>query len=150
MTRLRTTLNRLRRRHDRGALEIELAGITLIVMGLLYVIVYAGRLGLAQLTVQDAATQAGRAASSARTAADATAAAQDVVDSTIASGWVQCDPELTMDTAAFSSDPGTPSEVTGTLRCVVDMHDVAVAGVPASVTLSCDFSSPLDTFREHQ
>jgi len=43
---------------------------------------------------------------------------------------------------------GTPATVTATVRCVVNLADLAVPGVPGARTVTATASSPVDTFRE--
>ena len=57
---------------------------------------------------------------------------------------------VTVDTAGFAAPVGTPATVTATVRCVVNLADLAVPGVPGTRTVTATASSPVDTFRERQ
>ena len=45
---------------------------------------------------------------------------------------------------------GTPAADTASVRCVVNLADLAVPGVPGTRTVTATASSPVDTFRERQ
>lgn len=133
-----------RLRDERGSAAAELVlGAPLMVLLLLFV-VFCGRLATAQMRINDVAHQAVRAATSARTAAQATAAAHETAASALAASGVTCRSlAVAIDPAGFR--PG--STVTATVSCTVDLKDLSGLGVPGSRTLSCSFSSVIDTWR---
>lgn len=133
-----------RLRDERGSAAAELVlGAPLMILLLLFV-VFCGRLATAQMRINDVAHQAVRAATSARTAAQATAAAHETAASALAASGVTCRSlAVAIDSAGFR--PG--STVTATVSCTVDLKDLSGLGVPGSRTLSCSFSSVIDSWR---
>ena len=136
---------------ERGSAALEAAiGLPafLLFVGL---IIFAGRVAIATQAVDSAATQAARTASIARTAADAGATARSAATSSLTSQQVNCvSTAVTVDTAGFAAPVGTPATVTATVRCMVNLADLAVPGVPGTRTVTATASSPVDTFRERQ
>ena len=136
---------------ERGSAALEAAiGLPafLLFVGL---IIFAGRVAIATQAVDSAATQAARTASIARTATDAGATARSAATSSLTSLRVNCvSTAVTVDTAGFAAPVGTPATVTATVRCVVNLADLAVPGVPGTRTVTATASSPVDTFRERQ
>jgi len=136
---------------ERGSAALEAAiGLPafLLFVGL---IIFAGRVAIATQAVDSAATQAARTASIARTATDAGATARSAATSSLTSQRVNCvSTAVTVDTAGFAAPVGTPATVTATVRCVVNLADLAVPGVPGTRTVTATASSPIDTFRERQ
>ena len=136
---------------ERGSAALEAAiGLPafLLFVGL---IIFAGRVAIATQAVDSAATQAARTASIARTATDAGATARSTATSSLTSQRVNCvSTTVTVDTAGFAAPVGTPATVTATVRCVVNLADLAVPGVPGTRTVTATASSPVDTYRERQ
>lgn len=136
---------------ERGSAALEAAiGLPafLLFVGL---IIFAGRVAIATQAVDSAATQAARTASIARTATDAGATARSAATASLTSQSVNCvSTAVTVDTAGFAAPVGTPATVTATVRCVVNLADLAVPGVPGTRTVTATASSPVDTFRERQ
>lgn len=142
---------RLRRtgRDDRGSLVLEFAvlapGLVLIV-GLMIV---AGRVALAGQSVGQAADEAARAASLARTQSEAVRSAQDTASSSLRQQSLQCTTStVTVDSSGFARPAGTPATVGATVTCVVRLSDISLPGLPGSRTVTATASSPLDTYRE--
>ena len=134
-----------RRERDRGSIAAETAiAIPVLVAVLVFAAVLIGRGVDARLRIDDAASQAARAASIARTPSAATAAATQTVEQALAGGGAECpNPATTVDTSQFR--PGGVVEVT--VRCHLDLSQAALLGVPVSKTISATASSPIDTFR---
>lgn len=135
---------RARLRDERGSAAAELAlGAPLLVLLLLFV-VFCGRLATTQVRISDVAHQAVRAATSARTPSQAATAAHETAASALAAAGVTCRSlAVAIDTAGLR--PG--STVTATISCTVDLNDLSGLGLPGSRTLTCTFSSVVDTWR---
>jgi Flp pilus assembly protein TadG len=135
-------------RDQRGAAAVEL---TLLVPALLLVVgllVAGGRLWFARTTVNEAAHTAARAASLARSAADASTAGRTAGSQSLATAGLRCRSTLvSINTAAFGVPAGTPSTVTSTVSCIVDFSDVFLPGWPGSTELTGHGSVALDTYR---
>lgn len=137
-----------RTRNERGSASVEaVIGVPafLLLVGLL---VLGGRQAIAQQAVQAAASDAARAASIARTATtartDATTAARHSLDNQD----LDCaTTTVTVDTAAFSTQVGTPGQVSATVTCALRLDDIGLPGVSGTKTITATMSSPLDTYR---
>lgn len=137
-----------RAKSERGLSEAVEAAIVLpaamLLVGL--VIVGAGH-ALAQQSVTAAANRAARAASLARTPAEAERAAREAAHTELGSSAVTCsDTTLAVDTSSLSAPLGTPASVTATVSCRA-RFPVALPGLPASRLLSAEGKSPVDTYR---
>jgi Flp pilus assembly protein TadG len=133
---------------DRGSATVEaVIGVPafLLLLGLLIV---GGRVAIAHQVVQSAASDAVRAASIARTQAaartDATAAAQQ----SLANQQLDClTTTVTLDTTGFAAPVGTPAQVRATVACDLNLSNLGIPGLPASLPITETMSSPLDTYR---
>ena len=136
--------------HDqRGSTTLELvvwAPGLLLLLGLLIV---AGRVNSANAAVEQAATDAARTASLARTAASAEQLARQHAQQTLATQGLECTAStVTVDTAGFATAPGQPVTVTATVTCPVRLSDLSIPGLPGTRTVTHTAVSSLDTFRE--
>lgn len=136
-------------RGERGSTTLELvvwAPGLLLLIGLLTV---AGRVNSANAAVEQAAVDAARTASSARTAAGAWDTARASAQTSLAAQGLQCTTTtLTLDTSGFATRPGQSATVTATVTCPVRLADLALPGLPGTRTVSHTATSSLDTFRE--
>lgn len=129
---------------EAGSATAELTLLTPLLILMLLFVVFCGRLSDSRLRLEDAAHQAARAASLARTTTAALIDAQSTARSALAGAGVTCRAvDVTVDTAGLR--PG--STVTVTVTCVVGLADMTLLGVPGATTLSASFSSPVDVFR---
>ncbi len=136
-------------RDHRGSTTLELvvwAPGLLLMIGLLIV---AGRVNSAHAAVEQAAVDAARTASSARSAAGARHMAQASAEKTLAAQGLQCTTTtVVLDTSGFGTRPGQSATVTATVTCPVRLSDLSVSGLPGTRTVSHTATSSLDTFRE--
>ncbi|EWT06794.1 membrane protein [Intrasporangium chromatireducens Q5-1] len=134
---------------DRGSAVIEaVIGVPafLLFVGL---IIFAGRMAIAQQAVESAAASAARSASIARSQPSAISAGQDAATSSLSEQDVHCQSHrVTLDTSGFAAPVGTPATVTAQVTCLVDLADLAVPGVPGTKQVTATMSSPIDTYRE--
>lgn len=129
---------------ERGSATAEMALLTPLLIIMLLFIVFCGRLADSKLRLEDAAHQAARAASLARTVTAAHDDAHATAHTALADAGITCQRlAVTVKTAGLR--PG--STVTVDLTCAVGLFDLALPGVPGSTTLSASFSSPVDTYR---
>jgi len=118
----------------------------LLVIGMLVV---AGRVGGAHGAVEQAATDAARSASIARTPSAANTSAVTSAQQSLAAQSLQCTTvTVSVDTAGFAFPPGQPATVSATVSCPVRLADLALPGLPGTRTVSYTAVSSLDTFRE--
>ncbi|WJY53540.1 TadE/TadG family type IV pilus assembly protein [Streptomyces chengbuensis] len=129
---------------DQGSAAVELVLATPLVVLVLLTVVALGRLTDARLIVADAAHQAARAASLARTDTDAQADAQHIANTTLTDAHSTCThPYVTIDTDGLT--PG--SSTAATVTCTADLGDLTHLGMPGTVTITGTAHSPVDRFR---
>ena len=131
------------------SISVELAILLPALVLIIALLVGAGRLALARITVQQWADSAARTATLARDAHSAQSRAHAVVASdsegsglTCTGGW-----QLTVDTSAFALPPGHEGAVHATVRCPVAMGDLLLPGVLGTLVVEADASSTLDRYR---
>jgi Flp pilus assembly protein TadG len=144
-----TRLNRRRWRDDEGSIVLELVVLAPAFTLIVAMLVFAGRVALASHAVAQAADEAARAASIARTQPEANRTAAAAARATLSQQHLDCiTTQVGLDTSGFGQPVGTPANVGATVTCVVRLSDLAVPGVPGSRTVTATGSSPLDTYRE--
>lgn len=131
-------------RDDRGSATTELVLLTPLLILMLLFIVFCGRLADTSQRINDAAHQAARAASQARSTPAATENARSTAQAALADAGVACQ-SLSVQTDTQGLHPG--STVTVTVVCSVDLSDLGLLGVPGATTLHTRFSSIVDFFR---
>ncbi|MFD7161194.1 TadE/TadG family type IV pilus assembly protein [Kribbella sp. NPDC059898] len=145
-----------RRRHPRGTDETGSASLELAILGgglilIIGLVIAAGRIALAQNSVEDAANAAARSASIARSAGSARDEATAVADSTLRGQNVKCTTRtINVDTSGFAAPIGMPASVTTHVECTVDLSDLLLPGVSKSITMSADGRSAIDEYRERR
>jgi Flp pilus assembly protein TadG len=133
-----------RRRADEGSVAVELTVLTPVVLALLCLVVGLGRIADADGQVTGAARDAARAASLARTPADAIRLARQAAATDVAQAGIDCrDLQVATDTTTFI--PGGTVRVT--VRCTVDLSGLAFAGLPGAKTLVGASAAPLELYR---
>lgn len=135
-------------RDERGSAAVEVVLLVPSLMLMLLLAVAGGRVALAHGSVQQAAADAARAASIARTSGTAQATAQQAVTATLANQGLQCtNVTVSIDTSGFGAPVGTPASVSATVRCSVLLSDLGVPGLPGTRDVEATMSSALDTYR---
>jgi Flp pilus assembly protein TadG len=128
--------------------------ITLLVPALvifLGLLIAGGRLWFARTAVTEAAHASARAASLARTAAQANTDGQSAAAASLATvGLICVDRSIAIGAGAFSVPAGTPATVTSTINCRVPFSDIMLPGMPGSIRLVGQGSAALDTYRGRQ
>ena len=138
-------------RPERGSAALEAAVGLPAFMLFVALIILAGRVAITTQAVDSAANASARTASIARTAGDANSTARTAAASSLADQNLHCvSTTVTLDTTGFSAPLGTPATVTATVRCVVNLTDLALPGVPGTRTVTATATSPVDTFRERR
>jgi Flp pilus assembly protein TadG len=130
---------------DRGSAVVELPLMigALIVLGLL--IVTAGRIEQAHNLLAGVAGDAARAASQARSEAQAQLAADREAVVSLAAQNISCAHLAVRVTGRFDAAPGTPATVTATVNCTLVLHDLHLPGA-TDRELSASATDPLDTW----
>lgn len=136
-------------RPERGSATLELAVVAPGLLMIVALLVMGGRITIAGGSVEHAAAEAARAASIARTAADAVADGTAAGQRSLEQQGLLCagSPSITIDARQFSRPPGQPASVSATVTCQVQLSDVLIPAVPGSRTISETVESPLDTYR---
>jgi len=133
---------------ERGSMTLEMVIVAPAMLLILAVIIFAGRVVLAGQSVEQAASDAARTASLARTGPTAQAAADTAARDSLTRQGLRCSSTaVSVDTAGFSVPPGTPATITATITCVVDTADLSAPGIPGSRAVTAHATSPLDTYR---
>lgn len=132
---------------DRGSAALEFVVIAPGLLLIVAVIIFAGRVAIAQQSVDAAAADAARAASISRTQASAGSAARSAATSSLAQQGLTCLNTSTVpDTSGFATPVGTPAFVAATVSCTVNLTDLG-APIPGTRTVTSTVRSPLDTYR---
>lgn len=112
---------------DRGSVAVETAVVAPILVFLLLLVVFAGRVAQAEGDVRRAASEAARAASLEQFPDVATTEAERVVSANLSASGVVCG-ALDVDVDTDDLVPG--GSVAVTVRCTASMEDVTLLGVP--------------------
>ena len=144
-------MNRRVQGAERGSFALETAVVAPFVLGIILLVVFAGRYALATQSVNSAAASAARTASIARTASDARSTANSAAVLSLASQEISCATvDVKVDTSGFKAEVGLPATVAATVTCQLDLAGLSMIGLPGSMTISAESSSPLDTYRERR
>src|SRR5262245_2166838 len=120
-------------RSEHGSATAELVLLTPLVVGLLLMVVAFGRFAQSRAEVDQAARDAARAASIARTGAAARTAAEQAAATSLETGGVSCR-TMTVDLDLTDFHPG--GNVAARIACITDLADVSLLGLPGSKTFS--------------
>lgn len=151
MTALTDRWKQLHDRPERGAggESLELIMVGAIILILISFGIASARYATGSSRVDQAATDAARAASLQRGSFDARVAATDTARATLADAGYDCATfDITVDAAAFDQPQGQPGTIEVTVSCVVEWSDLVVPGVPGRTTLTATATSPLDVTQE--
>jgi Flp pilus assembly protein TadG len=134
--------------NDRGSATLELVVWAPGLLLLISLLVVAGRISSAHGAVEQAAVEAARSASIARTPDAARSRALASAQESLAHQGIACTSvTVTLDTSGFAAQPGTPATVAATVTCPVRLSDLTLP-LPGTRTVSYTAVSSLDTFRE--
>ena len=141
----------MRRDPQDGSAAVEMALIAPGLLLLLALLIFGGRNALATGAVEQAAVDAARAASLARTGADAETAASSAAARSLADQGLACSAmDVDVDTRGFGTPPGQAAHVSTTVACTLRLSDLGLPGLPASKTIRAGSVSVIDTYRERQ
>ena len=136
------------RRTDRGSASVELVVLVPALVLVLGLLVAGGRLWFARATVVEASESAARAASLARSAGEARDAGQRAGQRFLDTEGLRCaGVSVVLDVGAFGVPAGTPATVRSTVTCRVPFADLAIPGMPGSITVRSAGGAALDTYR---
>ena len=134
---------------DSGNAALELVLLAPIILMLIGLVIAAGRTSIAQGAVDAAAREAARQASVSPTEATALQAAVAGAESALRADGLDCRPTVSLPAiaAAFGTLPGQSAQVRARVVCVVRLADLVLPGLPGSLRLTANFTSPLDPYR---
>lgn len=138
------------RARERGmSASLEMAILLPALVLIIAMLIGAGRLALARISVQQWADSAARTATLARDPHAAQSRAHTVVASDAGGSGVHCMGgfQLTVDVSAFVRPVGEPGVVRTTVRCPVALADLLLPGVPGTIVVEAEASSTLDRYR---
>ena len=135
------------RDRDAGNTVVEAAILAPLFILFLAGLLTGARIRNASAAVTQAAADAARQASIARTPTQASAAATASALATLRDKGLHCAPGVSLDLSGFSQPVGRPGMVSAQVTCTVALSDVAVPGMPGSRTVTKVHRSPLDPFR---
>jgi Flp pilus assembly protein TadG len=136
-----------RGRAEDGNAALELVILAPVLLGLLGLVIAAGRTTIAQGSLEAAARDAARQASISLTAAAAQSAGQASARAALRQDGLDCAPVVLIDTSQFATPPGEPATATATVSCTISLASLALPGLPGSARLEASFTSPLDIYR---
>jgi Flp pilus assembly protein TadG len=133
---------------DDGNAALELVILAPVLLALIGLVISAGRISIAQGSVNAAARDAARQASISLTPAAAQAAGQASARAALRQDGLDCQPVVLINVSQFATtQPGEPAAVAATVKCAVSLSDLALPGLPGSMRLQAEFTSPLDIYR---
>jgi Flp pilus assembly protein TadG len=132
---------------DDGNAALELVILAPVLLGLLGLVIAAGRTSIAQGSVEAAARDAARQASISLTSAAAQETGQASARAALMQDGLGCAPVVVINTSQFAIPSGEPAMVTATVSCTVSLSNLALPGLPGSARLQASFTSPLDIYR---
>jgi len=130
---------------DGGSASAELVLLAPLLVALLGVTFFAGRLVLARQAVDDAARTALQAALTMPDGTEANELADATTVEMLGTSRGLCAP---LSTATDTSDFTAGGRVSVTVTCVVRFSNLAFAGIPGSITLSATREGDLEAYRE--
>ncbi|MFF4257938.1 TadE/TadG family type IV pilus assembly protein [Streptomyces sp. NPDC001663] len=132
-----------RGRPDSGLATVELVLVVAVPVLMLAFLVLCGRITESRLRVEDAAHQAARAASTARSADAAKDRARTTAAALLGEGGVGC-----RSVGVEVEGAVQPGEtVTAVITCRVELSDLAVLRVPGTAIIRESFAAPIDVYR---
>jgi len=134
-----------------GSISIEAVLIIPAFLLFLALVMAVGRTAAAQADVHAAVVEGSRVASLAKTAAAGETAGRAAIEAHLHREGIRCTRlTVTVDAAALDQPPGDPGQVTATITCVVPLADLAVPGLPGTMTISESFTTQIDTYTDRK
>lgn len=143
---------RARTRHgdERGSASLELVIVVPAVVAVIALLTAGWRLWSVRSQVREAAAAGARAATLARSGAEAEQAASAAINADLETVGSSCTgPTVGIDVSAFSAPPGQGGDVGVDVTCEVPFTDLLIP-MPGALTVEGHAGSRLDSFRERQ
>ncbi|RAY12957.1 pilus assembly protein [Actinomadura craniellae] len=132
---------------EAGNAVVEGAVLAPLFVTFLAALLVAMRVQHGSAVVSQAAADAARHASIARTAGQARADATASALTTLRGRGLHCTPRVTLDLSGFNRSVGQNATVTARVTCAVRLADVALPGMPGSRSVTKTHRSPIDPYR---
>ncbi|GAA2456008.1 pilus assembly protein [Actinomadura vinacea] len=140
-----------RRRHDRcgdaGNAVVETAILAPLFILFLAALLTAMRIQHGSAVVSQAAADAARHASIARTATQAQTDATTSAMTTLRDKGLHCHPHVRLALSGFHDPAGESGTVTAQVTCVIQLSAVALPGMPGHRTVTKSHRSNIDPYR---
>ncbi|MFC2642091.1 MAG: TadE/TadG family type IV pilus assembly protein [Propionibacterium acidifaciens] len=141
---------RIRHGEERGSASLELVIVVPAVVAVIALLTAGWRLWSVRSQVREAAAAGARAATLARSGAEAEQAASAAIDADLGTVGSSCTaPTVDIDVSAFSAPPGQGGDVVVDVTCEVPFTDLLIP-IPGALTVEGRAGSRLDSFRERQ
>ncbi|TDB96928.1 TadE/TadG family type IV pilus assembly protein [Actinomadura sp. 7K534] len=133
--------------NDAGNAAVEVAILAPLFIAFLAGLLVVMRIQHGSAIVAQAAADAARHASIARTATQARAEATSSAMTTLRDRGLHCTPTVRLDLSGFQRPVGQPATVSARVTCVIQLTDVALPGMPGSRVVTKAHRSPIDPYR---
>lgn len=141
------TCRKADRARDAGNAAIEVAILAPLFIAFLAGLLVAMRVQQGSAVVAQAAADAARHASIARTATQAHTDATSSAMATLRERGLHCTPTVRLDLSGFHRPVGQAGTVSANVTCVIRLSDIALPGMPGSRTVTKTHRSPIDLYR---
>ncbi|MFB4302237.1 TadE family protein [Actinomadura sp. NTSP31] len=138
------------RARDAGNAVVETAILAPVFITFLAGLLVVMRVVHGSAVVAQAAADAARQASIARTARQAQAAASSSALRTLHDRGLHCTPSVRLDLSGFNRPVGQPATIAARVTCTVRLGDVGLPGMPGARTVTKTHRSPIDPYRTAQ
>ncbi|MFI0412367.1 TadE/TadG family type IV pilus assembly protein [Actinomadura sp. 3N508] len=135
------------RTRDAGNAVVETAILAPVFIAFLAGLLVVMRVSHGSAVVAQAAADAARQASIARTARQAKAEASTSAMHTLRDRGLHCTPSVRLDLAGFRRPVGQSATVSAEVTCVIQLSDVGLPGMPGTRTVTKTHRSPVDPYR---
>jgi Flp pilus assembly protein TadG len=126
---------------------VEAAILAPVFIMFIAALLVADRIRHASEVVSQAAADAARQASIARTPTQARTEATASALATLRQAGLHCAPQVDLDLSGFTRPVGQPATVSANVTCQVRLSDVTAGAMPGSRSISRTHRSPLDVYR---
>jgi Flp pilus assembly protein TadG len=134
-------------RDDRGNAVVEAAILLPLFIAFLAALLIGDRIRHASAAVTQAAADAARQASIARTPHQARTDATASARTTLRQAGLHCAPQVAVDVSGFSRPVGQSATITARVTCTERLSEIALPGMPGSRTVTKLHRSVLDPYR---
>ncbi len=136
--------------NTRGSASLELTLLVPVVILIALAMVAAWRISSAKAQVRAAAGAGARAASMEQSGVSANQAGELAASMSMKNSELPCTPSIEIDTSGFQIPVGSQAQVSATVVCELNLSDLALPGLPGSMTITQTAYQPLDSYRSRE